>query len=310
VTVAGVTELQEAGMARPSAFKSAEARAAYCRLYDEAVGLSAVPVEESDIETSFGTTHVLTAGDPTKPPLVALHGMAISSTMWLPVLPALTASHHVRMLDGVGDVSKSVATAVMSSSAGVVEWIDEALDRLGVERAAFVGASFGSWMATEYAMARPDRVERLAVVCPAGIVSAQHAGWILRSVQAIRIRPTPAKLEAFIDSMAMAPSRPRMRTGPWRPIVQQLIVGMANFRRGLREARPVRCNPQRLAASGIPVLALIGRDETLHDGSRMAERFRRQLPDGQVILVNDANHLIFIDQQDIVAEELQKFLCR
>ena len=73
-----------------------------------------------------------------------------------------------------------------------------------------------------------------------------------------------------------------MRTDPWRPIVQQLVTRLATFRRGLREARPVPCNIQRLADSGIPVL--------------------------QVRLVDDARHLIFIDQQDTVADELQKFL--
>jgi hypothetical protein len=30
----------------------------------------------------------------------------ISSTMWLPILPALTRTHQVRMLDAVGDFNK------------------------------------------------------------------------------------------------------------------------------------------------------------------------------------------------------------
>ncbi len=40
----------------------------------------------------------------------------------------------------------------------------------------------------------------------------------------------------------------------------------------------------------------------------MAHRFTRQLPYAKVILVNDANHLVFIDQQEIVADELRAFL--
>ncbi|HWS93144.1 MAG TPA: hypothetical protein VN306_11830 [Mycobacterium sp.] len=39
----------------------------------------------------------------------------------------------------------------------------------------------------------------------------------------------------------------------------------------------------------------------------MAQRFRQQLPRGQVRLIDDAGHLIFIDQQEGLAEELQKF---
>ena len=38
------------------AFKSDGARAEYYHLYDEAIALSPVPVEESDVRTSFGTT--------------------------------------------------------------------------------------------------------------------------------------------------------------------------------------------------------------------------------------------------------------
>lgn len=89
---------------------------------------------------------------------------------------------------------------------------------------------------------------------------------------------------------------------------EQLITGPLTFRRGLREPRPVRCDIQRLADTGIPVLAIVGRDETLHDGAVMAERFRQRLPNAQVRLVDDANHLVFIDQEGVVADELQNFL--
>jgi pimeloyl-ACP methyl ester carboxylesterase len=266
-----------------------------------------VPVEESDVETSFGTTHVLTAGDPSKPPLVALHAMSMGSTMWLPLLPALTASHHVRMLDAVGDASKSVATGVLSSPARVVQWIDDTLDGLGVDRAAVVEASVGTWIATHYAMARPDRVERLALLGPSGIVSSQHVRWLLRSLLDVRLRPTPAKIEAFVDSLAMEQSRERIRSDPWRPIVRQMVVGLQTFHRNLREPYPVRCNVERLAGSGIPTLALIGRDERMHDAAKMADRFRQRLPGAQVRLVDEANDLIFIDRQDVVADELQRF---
>jgi pimeloyl-ACP methyl ester carboxylesterase len=250
--------------------------------------------------------HVLTAGDPSNPPLVALHGNPISSTMWLPMLPMLSARHPVQMLDAVGDINKSVATGVLSSPELVIEWIDEVLDTFAIERSAWVAASQGTWMATHYAMAQ--RVERLALVCPAGIVSPLKTTWSLKVIRAVAIRPTRAKFERFVDSMAMEKIRPILHTDPWRPITQQLIVGLANYRRNRREPRPVRCNIERLTASGIPVLAIIGRDETLHDGATMATRFRQQMPHAPVVLVDDANHLLFVDQPDLVADQLQKFL--
>jgi pimeloyl-ACP methyl ester carboxylesterase len=40
---------------------------------------------------------------------------------------------------------------------------------LGVSRAAFVGMSLGGWLALDYADRRPSRVDRLALIAPAGI---------------------------------------------------------------------------------------------------------------------------------------------
>jgi hypothetical protein len=73
------------------------------------------------------------------------------------------------------------------------------------------------------------------------------------------------------------------------PIAHQFIYGMPNFRRNVREPRPgMRCNIQPLAARRIPVLALVPRNETGHDGPMMAQRYRQQLPHAQVELVDDS----------------------
>jgi len=96
-------------MARLSKFRSDDARDAYLRLYDTALLDSPIQVTESDVETSFGSTHVLHAGDRSKPSIVALHGSSISSTSWVPLLGTLTASHSVTMIDAIDDAGKSIA---------------------------------------------------------------------------------------------------------------------------------------------------------------------------------------------------------
>ena len=60
-------------------------------------------------------------------------------------------------------------------------------------------------------------------------------------------------------------------------------------------------------AIGFEVLAMVGRDETLNDGATIGERLRQRLPRARVRLLDDASHLVFIDQRDAVADELRKF---
>jgi pimeloyl-ACP methyl ester carboxylesterase len=63
-----------------------------------------------------------------------------------------------------------------------------------------------------------------------------------------------------------------------------------------------------LSEAEIPVLAIIGRDESLHNGPKTATRFRQQLPEARIELVDDANHMITVDQPEIVEKLLADFL--
>ena len=85
-------------------------------------------------------------------------------------------------------------------------------------------------------------------------------------------------------------------------------MGTPSFRFSLLEPRPVRCNVDRLAALATPVLIVVPRDETLHDGPTMAQRLRQRLTHTQVELVDDANHIVVIDRTDLVEELLREFL--
>jgi pimeloyl-ACP methyl ester carboxylesterase len=294
-------------MAGISAFRSDEARAAYCQLYDAALATSTVPVTVSDIETSFGRTHVLNAGDPSKPPLLALHGSGISSTMWVPLLPTLAASHSITMIDVIGEPGKSIATKPIADITQIVGWLDETLRAIDIERPAIVAASHGALIAAHYTMAFPDRVDRLALVGPVGIVSTVRLSKLLRALTTGGVRLTERRVQSLLDATVMPTNRRLLRQPPWRLVVQQFIAGAIGFKPASGNL-PKRCDLQRLSSAQIPVLAIIGSDESFHSGPKMAARFRQQLPAARIELLDDANHNLFVDQTDIVEKLLADFL--
>jgi pimeloyl-ACP methyl ester carboxylesterase len=146
------------------------------------------------------------------------------------------------------------------------------------------------------------------LISPAGLVSNQHLRWLLGAMRTMAIRPNEQKVEAFVDTMAMPASRPRLRQPPWQPCVRQFVVGSPTFRTALVAVRPTRCNLHRLADGDVPILAMVGADETIHDGPAFAERLSERLPKAQVELVRDANHLLPVDQPEIVDGLLAEFL--
>jgi pimeloyl-ACP methyl ester carboxylesterase len=228
------------------------------------VAASTMPVTESDIETSFGRTHVLTAGDPSKSPLVVMHGINISSTSWFPLLPTLAAAHKVRMIDAIGQVSKSIATKPITEAAHRVAWLDETLRALGIDRAAMVGMSMGAWIATQYAVAFPDRVDRLALICPVRLVNELRLRWLLRAYGGLALRPSEARLESFLDTLVTPAGRGRLGQDPWRLSIQQCAVGIRGFKFALiGGVRPTRCDLRAppsmtsMRASGSGILRVI-----------------------------------------------------
>jgi pimeloyl-ACP methyl ester carboxylesterase len=114
--------------------------------------------------------------------------------------------------------------------------------------------------------------------------------------------------------MVMPTKRMGLRREPWLPIFQQLISGAVNFKLSIRVAAPKPwpmrsdCDLQQIESARIPFLAIIGRHESVHNGPKTATLLRQQLPEARIELVDDANHMILIDQPEIVDKLLVEFL--
>lgn len=96
------------------------------------------------------------------PPLVLLHPGVGDSRIWDPVLAALTAKYRVIRYDARG-FGESPAPSVKFS---LLRDLVAVLDHYGVERAAFVGCSQGGASSLGLALAQPERVSALALLCP------------------------------------------------------------------------------------------------------------------------------------------------
>jgi pimeloyl-ACP methyl ester carboxylesterase len=295
-------------MGKVGAFRSPQAAREYFEAYDAVVSNSPVRVEPSTVVTPFGETHVMSTGNADGPALVALHGKAMSSTMWLSHLPALAETHRVYLVDTVGDMNKSVGTAVLATRGDVVRWTDAVLEGLQITDAAFVGHSYGAWLATTYAIAQPERVERLALLCPAAVFSAVRPAWIASAIYTHMIRPRTKTARNFISTSYTSTTGARLLDTEFGRVIDQYVVGVPRFRGSMRDARPCTYDTDVLAALTMPVLVIIGSDETVCNGPRSAQIARQRLPDARVELVAEANHCAFADQPAIVDSLLSNFL--
>ena len=95
------------------------------------------------------------------PPLVFIHGAFTDRHMWRPQVAAFRDRHKVITFDLRGHGASGPSAHTAYDIAVYAQDLAGLLDGLGVERAAFVGASLGGMIAQMLAARHPERVEGL-----------------------------------------------------------------------------------------------------------------------------------------------------
>lgn len=138
--------------------------------YDGLIGRWSFPRESVMVPTRHGETHIITAGDKGKPALVLLHGAASNILGWGAAIPEYMRDFFVLAPDIPGEAGRSAPSRPSWDGGDYIEWLDDVLAALHVERAALLGLSFGGWLAARYAAARPAKTSRIVLLAPGGIV--------------------------------------------------------------------------------------------------------------------------------------------
>jgi 2-hydroxy-6-oxonona-2,4-dienedioate hydrolase len=106
--------------------------------------------------------------------LILLHGLGGSAERWSRVIPTLLSTkkdYRIIIPDIIGfGYSDKPHDADYTMDFFIDEFFKPFLDNLGISRASIIGSSFGGHIATEFAIRFDDRVEKLILVSPAGMM--------------------------------------------------------------------------------------------------------------------------------------------
>jgi len=109
--------------------------------------------------------------------VILIHGFGGSADRWLFTQEPLSAHASVYALDlpGHGESSKIIKDGSLPGMASVVL---DFMDAVGIERASLVGHSLGGAIALQAALDKPQRIQSLALIAPAGLGSEINDGYI------------------------------------------------------------------------------------------------------------------------------------
>jgi haloalkane dehalogenase len=253
--------------------------------------------------------HHREAGRPGDPAVLLVHGYPESSYMWREILPPLAgAGYHALAPDlaGYGD---------SEAGAGGGEWERhvEALERFRIaqrlERVALVVHDWGGLIGLRWACDHPDAVEALVIsdtgFFPDGkwhglaeamrsdqgealvdVMTAEGFAAMLGGISAIGPDEASEYFKAFADE-------PRRR-------------GMLELYRS-GDFEKLAPYEGKLAELDVPTLLLWGSDDPFAPRAS-AERFEREIPRAELVVIEDTGHFVVDDAPDRYAEEVVRFL--
>jgi pimeloyl-ACP methyl ester carboxylesterase len=249
--------------------KGVERRVLEC--YRRILNSWATPHTEHRLSTSQGETFVLSAGDPANPPVILLPGSMATSAMWLRTMDALVSDHYALAVDIIGDAGYSAPSRPRLTSDAHARWLDDVLDRLSLNAAAFVGASFGGLLAADYATRGHDRVERLALLAPGGIVHIR-LGAMLRAAPLLFLGPWGHRKALDID-MGFTANDMRSENNDFLELFSLVQSGF------VARMQPLpRLSDAALKTLAMPILAVFGSRDSLFDSQAARQRLVTRAP--------------------------------
>jgi pimeloyl-ACP methyl ester carboxylesterase len=243
------------------------------------------------------------------PPVVLIHGFASSLETWEMLAPELVKTHRVVSLDlkGFGWTDRPEGDYSPETQAKLVLGL---MDKLGIERAAIVGHSWGSSVTLALSLLAPDRVTRIALYdawvyeeqLPATFLMARAnvLGEILFSLFYDQ-RPD--------ERLALAFYNKDLLTEKLAEDVEKSLERPGTGAAQLAAVRGQRFTEQQAKYRTIdkPVLLLWGREDVVTTLA-FGERLSRDLPHARLVVYPRCGHFPMIEAKNQSNAEVVKFL--
>jgi pimeloyl-ACP methyl ester carboxylesterase len=283
-------------------FKSRDGEVRFSAAYNTILGQWPASFSERNVLTRFGSTHVIDSGPRDAEPVVLLHGSFGNGMMWHPVATKLNSHYRTYALDTIGDLGKSVPIRMPASRSDYAEWLVDVFDRLQIDKAHIIGASFGGFLALNFALANPGRVKRLALLAPGVPFLGQPAIlWGFSSLMAV-LYPRPFTVRLLMQEAS------RRRYEKDDPVVAHRVMGIASLKLRRRWPFKPKFKKNEFGRLKAPTLLLIGDHEILYNSESALRKARRLIPNLEAEIIPDSGHALIRDQPELVYSRIQRFL--
>jgi pimeloyl-ACP methyl ester carboxylesterase len=281
-------------------------------LVDGETGKAEVTVPGGRIlDLDAGEVQIVEHGPRDGQPIVLIHCFTCAINWWDEITPLLDRDHRVVAVDllGHGGSEKPGSGYSMEHQA---EAVAQALERLGVRRAEVVGHSIGGVVAVALAERSPELVERVAIIDTAPDHSRTSLGFIAGLAfdpvigEAFwRVKPDFAVRQGLEVAFAPGFNVPDAFVEDVNRMTFSAYDDSAAAADDFVSEEPL---DERMAATGLPLMVLMGAEEQIVDGPAGAlAEYARTVPGAETHLIAGAGHSPNVEKPRQTAKLLLAF---
>jgi 3-oxoadipate enol-lactonase len=265
-------------------------------------------LRERTVDTVLGTVRVQVGG--TGAPIVFWPSLLMTGDMWHGVADGLVARSQVVLVDPPGQGGSQPLTDMFTFD-DCARCVVDILDGLGIERAHFVGNSWGGMIGATFAAIYPERIGKAVLMnCTAGRASIRQKVQFAMLLRLARwqgefgpmlIRPV---LKAFLGPTTFR-ERPDV-VAHVRSAVKSVNIASASW--AVKSVVPARPD-QRALLAGIttPVLVVAGAEDATFpppEAIAMADA----IPNASIRVLEGVAHLAGLEDPTLVSALVDQFL--
>jgi pimeloyl-ACP methyl ester carboxylesterase len=283
-------------------YKNKQAKIDLMNLYDQKLKSLQIVYENIDVNTKFGNTRVVKAGNNDGKKIVLFHGYNAGAPITLEAVIGLMDTYCFYAIETVGQATKSDETTINIKDDSYAIWANEVLDGLQISSAYFIGISYGAFILQKLITHKPDKVSSCIFVVPSGIVSGNPWESITKlTLPFLRYKITKRDkhLRSFIK--AFVPENDTF-------MMKMLTIIMKGVKLDTRI--PKLLKKKDITHFNNPVYIIAAKNDVYFPGEKIKERSAKLFNNLQeVYLLNNSKHMpskeTFIDIQTKIKEWIQ-----
>jgi 3-oxoadipate enol-lactonase len=269
-------------------------------------------VQSKLVDTALGEVRVRVNGNRNGQPILFWPSLLMTGDMWSAQADHFGLDHQVVLIDSPGHGESSKLTAPFTF-AECAQCIVDVLDGLDIERAHFVGNSWGGMIGGTFAATHPNRIGKAVLMnCTASAASRWQKleyGLLLRMAGLLGgIRPplTRSVLKAFLGPTTFR-TRPDVVAFVRDTVQADDLESCAWAVRSVVSRRP----DQRALLSGIttPVLVVAGVEDATF-GNPETKAMADAIPGAEFVVLDGVAHLAALEDPALVNQLIENFLAR